>query len=157
VTARLPAGFDFVDVAIGGVWRRNDVRKLNDLAALVTSRNGTAVDCFATFLRFSDELPKYAAKNPSRTTGKPPSVSGFTGPALATFVPFDFDCEGDLAKALADARTFVRRLDAEYGVSGRAIRLYFSGYKGSSMELPAVLFGGLRGRACRPHNATQPS
>jgi hypothetical protein len=133
--------FIYVDVAIGGVYRPNDVRMVDELMALLKSLNGTA-DCFATFLRFSDELPKYAARNPSPTTGRPPSVSGFVGPALATFVPFDFDCADDLAKALTNARAFVHRLVTEYGVPDRAVRVFFSGNKGFSIELPAVLFGG---------------
>ncbi len=130
--------FTFVDSAIGGVNRRNNVV---DLADFLSSLNGTP-DCYCTFLRFTRDLASYAATNPSPKTGKPPSVHGYKGDALARFVPFDFDSKDDLPLALNDARAFVRRLESAYDVPPKALRIFFSGFKGFSIEAPGTLFGG---------------
>jgi len=129
------AGYVVVDTAVGGVNRRNHPLPLEQFHP-----NGTP-DCFRTWLRFTEGLATYTATHLSQDTGKP-SVGGYPGPGLATFVPLDFDCREEPARALADARTFVRHFVATWGVDPRAVRVFFSGNKGISVEIPATLFGG---------------
>jgi hypothetical protein len=133
-------GFDFVDTAIGGVQNRNRVMRAADVPALIAA--SPKVDCFTSVLRFTEDLARYAERNRSPSTGKPPSVSGYPGPALPLFAHFDFDDEETPERALEDTRTLVHRLHGEHDVSAKALRLAFSGMKGCSVGLPSVLFGG---------------
>ncbi|PYR33175.1 MAG: hypothetical protein DMF90_21760, partial [Acidobacteria bacterium] len=126
--------FAFVDTAIGGAYNRNHVKRIDKF----NPPPGTQ-DCYTTCLRFTDELLSYTQSN--RKTGKP-SVSGYPGPALALFLPFDLDCGEDPTRALIDARRVVQHWMAQYDVPAKAIRVFFSGCKGFSVELPATLFGG---------------
>lgn len=132
-------GFAYVDVALGGVNRRNNVVRLNEYEP-----NGRA-DCYRTFLRFPLEYKEHA-ENKLRETGKP-SVAGYKGLALADYLPFDFDCAEDSGRALQDARVLVHRLEEDYGVLPEALRCYFSGSKGFAIEVPAELFGGFEPNA----------
>ena len=128
--------FHYADSAVGGVNKRNNVIDIN------TFEPKGARDVFVTFLRFPEDLKVYAAANPSPTTGKPPSVSKYPGPAYATFVPLDFDDEEDPAHALEDARRLLTHLEDYHEIDANAVRIYFSGCKGFSMEIPSTLFGG---------------
>ena len=130
-----PEAFVYVDTAIGGANRRNRVVRADAFAP-----PPGAVDCFRTYLLFSDDLLRYMEANPN-DAGRP-SVRGYPGPSLALSVPLDFDREGDPAAALADARAFVRRVGARFDLPPQAVRAWFSGRKGFSLELPAALFGG---------------
>jgi len=78
--------FVYVDTAVGGTHRRNHVMRAEDF-----SPPPGAIDCFATYLRFTDDLLAHAAAH--RTRGRNPSVAGCRGPSLARFVPLDFDAE----------------------------------------------------------------
>lgn len=131
--------FPYVDCAIGGLNRRNDVRRLEDYKP-----NGYA-DCFRTVLRFPKAFPAYVEYNGG-------SVAGYEGESKADFFPADFDHEDDPAKALEDARRTVRRWEALYGLPPEALRYFYSGGKGIHIEIPENLFGGLepgRGTAAR--------
>jgi len=130
-----PAAFVFIDTATGGVFKRNHVVAIDKFEP-----SCAAQDCFTTLLRFTDDLIDYMQTH--RNKNGSPSVAGYPGPGLALFVPFDFDCEENPAIALADARKVARRWMADYQVPANAIRVFFSGYKGFSIELPATLFGG---------------
>jgi len=129
-----PAAFVYVDTAVDGANHRNHVMRLDAFAP-----PPGAVDCFRTYLRYTDDLLAYLAT--TRNARGDPSVKGYPGPALAPCVPLDFDAAHDLDAALADARAFVRRFCARFDVPPPAIRAWFSGHKGFSLELPATLFG----------------
>jgi hypothetical protein len=126
----------YVDTASYGVYNRNQVMKLSDY-----SPPAHAYDCFTTYLRFTEDLVYYVRENISPTTGKP-SVSGYPGPALAEFLPFDFDDAQNPARAVAEAAHFVRVWEKDYGFPPEALRIYFSGMKGISIEIPSELFEG---------------
>src|SRR5688572_15807461 len=85
-----PAGFVYVDTATGGVGKRNCVLRLDTYRP-----PAGAADCFVTVLQFPEDLVRHAQATPSPTTGKPPSVASYRGPAFAAFVPFDFDDAAD--------------------------------------------------------------
>jgi hypothetical protein len=121
--------FPYVDCAIGGLNRRNDVRRIDDYKP-----NGHA-DSFSTMLRFPESFPAYVAHNEG-------SVKGYAGKAKADFFAADFDHE-DPGKALEDARRTVRRWEAIYGILPEALRYFYSGSKGVHVEIPQNLFGGL--------------
>src|SRR5215218_5439768 len=126
--------FQYVDTAFGGPHRRGKVRKLADFQP----RRG-AVDCFRSVCRFTAELAQHADQQRTATGRR--SVAGYAGPALADFLPFDFDAGDDPTRAMADASCLIERLNG-YGVPRDAIRIYFSGSKGIHLEVPAELFGG---------------
>jgi hypothetical protein len=134
------AAFDQVEIAIGGIDRRNRVVRVTDVPTIIASSGRT--DCFVSVLRFTQEFARYTATNPSPKTGNPPSVSGYSGPALPKFLPLDFDHEQDPTRALADVRGFLRRLHDQYDVPAEALRLFFSGLKGFAVEIPGMLVGG---------------
>jgi hypothetical protein len=104
-------GFHFVELAIGGSHNRNQVVRVDDVPSILAAANGSS-NCFRTYCRFSVELLRYAETHASSKTGKPLSVAGYDGPALATFLPFDFDHKENPEKALEDACTLVRRVAA---------------------------------------------
>ena len=127
--------FVFIDTAIGGVNKRNNVKHIDDY-----NPNGLT-DCFRTYCRFTEELKTYATENINPETGKP-SIAGYPGDAMTDILPFDFDSEGQPSVALGDARRFVRRLGDNYGVNTGVIAVFFSGNKGFSVDVPGDLFGG---------------
>ncbi len=126
----------YVDTATGGAFNRNNVMRLSDFSP----PEGTP-DCFTTYLRFTEELLNYTEQNLSPTTGNP-SVAGYPGPALAEFLPLDFDDKKDPGKALAEAAHFVKAWEKDWNLPPEALRVFWSGMKGVSVEVPAELFGG---------------
>ena len=78
--------FVYIDSAVGGARNRNHVMRLDDFRP-----PENASDCFTTFLRFPEDLFSYARSNASPSTGRPPSVAGYPGTALACFVPVNLD------------------------------------------------------------------
>lgn len=126
----------YVDTATGGAHNRNRVMKYSDFNPPV----GTP-DVFTTYLRFTEDLLDYTEGNLNPTTGKP-SVGGYPGLALAEYLPLDFDDKKDPGRALAEAAHFVRVWEKEWGLPPEALRIFWSGMKGISVEVPAELFGG---------------
>src|SRR5215203_4628042 len=131
----LTDGYVYVDTATGGVHRRNHVIKHSEYRP----PKGTP-DCFTTYLRFTKDLLDYAQENPSPKTGRP-SVAGYPGPALANCLPFDFDSK-DPKQAIAEAVFFIRLWESRWHLPQEALRIFWSGMKGISIEVPAELFGG---------------
>jgi hypothetical protein len=130
------ADFIFVDTAVGGVWNRNQVMPLADFRP-----PPDAQDVYATYLRYTRELPDYANTNPHVEADDRPSVKGFRGQAFAPFFPADFDCAGDLNQPRRDVIRAVKMLEARFDLPLSAVRLAFSGRKGFSLEIPGSLFG----------------
>lgn len=138
-----PVGFDRVDTAIGGAWNRNNVMRQDDFQP-----PPDAADVFITPLRFTEDLVTYSSTNPSPTTGRRPSVAGYSGPAWASGVNFDFDAE-DPATALTEVRALLNDLRDNFRLDLRLVRVFFSGSKGFHVELDGRLFGGLAPAPCR--------
>jgi hypothetical protein len=130
------AAFTYVDTAVNGAQHRNHVMPLAEFRP-----PSDACDVFATYFRFTRDLLDYAAANSHVAPHKRPSVKGYRGLAFAPFVPADFDCEGSPDRARADAIRAVRMLHAQHDVPPPANRIYFSGHKGFSLEIPGALFG----------------
>lgn len=126
----------YVDTAIGGARNRNQVMKYTDFDPPKDAR-----DCFTTYLRFTQDLLEYAKNNLSPKAGKP-SVSKYPGAAKAAFLPLDFDCSEDPMKAVAEARYFMGKWEKDWSLPPEALRIYWSGMKGISIEIPDRLFGG---------------
>ncbi|MDP9472304.1 MAG: DUF927 domain-containing protein [Chloroflexota bacterium] len=128
--------FAYQETATGGGHRRNRPMRSDEFHP-----SSNAVDVFATYLRYTDDVVGYVATN--RNPKGKPSITGYAGPALAPFLPVDFDDAEDLTAALTDARTYVQRFCARFDVPPAALRCFFSGFKGFSLEVPGSLFGGL--------------
>jgi hypothetical protein len=126
----------YVDTATGGAFNRNHMMRLVEYHL-----PDNAVDCFTTFLLFTEDLLTYAAAHPHPKTGEP-SVAGYPGPAYAPILPFDFDCKSDPGRAIAAAAQAVRQWEAHYDLPTGALRIFWSGSKGISIEVPGALFGG---------------
>jgi len=127
------AQYIYVESAMGSVTFRNNVRHLN----LIDGYG--KVEAYASYQRATLELWNYIRDHKNKK-GKP-TIAGFPGATWTPFLPLDFDAEGDPSKALGWLRQVVLRLE-EMGVDRRALRCFFSGYKGFHLELPATLFGG---------------
>ncbi len=129
-------GFIYQDTAIGGPERRNRPMRAEEFRPA-----SDTTDAYATYLRYTDDVVTYVATNRNRK-GEP-SITGYAGPALAPFLPTDFDSAKNLDLALTDARIFVRRFCERFDVPPAALRCFFSGAKGFSIEIPGSLFAGL--------------
>jgi hypothetical protein len=127
--------YPYVDSAVGGVNKRNNVIRLDEY-----SPNGHA-DCFTTYLRFPESFRAHVEHNAQQEGSQ--SVKGYRGVAKADYVPLDYDNEKDPGQALEDVRRSVRIWEAKYDLSREAIRIYFSGGKGFHLELPEQLFDHL--------------
>jgi hypothetical protein len=125
--------YPYVDSAVGGVNRRNNVIRLDEY-----SPNGHA-DCFTTYLRFPEAFRAHAEHNAQQEGNQ--SVKGYRGVAKADFVPLDYDDEEDPGRALEDVRRSVRVWEVKHNLPPKAIRIHFSGGKGFHLELPEQLFG----------------
>jgi hypothetical protein len=128
--------FPYVDSAVGGVNKRNNVIRLDEYAP-----NGH-VDCFRTYLRFPESFRAHAEHN-AQQEGRD-SVKGYRGVAKADFVPLDYDDEHDQNRALEDVRRSLRVWEAKYDLPMDAVRIFFSGNKGFHLEIPEELCGGIR-------------
>jgi len=136
--------FPFIEVAIGASYRRNRIIRVDELAAAIALAGshdfGSAMDCFSTYTRHGDDLPRWVARH--RNANGRPTVSGYDGPAVAEILPFDFDSAAAPELALADARVLVLEiLGKDHGVDPRTVGVFFSGFKGASVEIPAAAFG----------------
>jgi hypothetical protein len=127
------ADYIYVDTAADGVSHRNHVRHVDEVAV-----NGLP-DCFASYGRATQDLLGWVQTHQNKNGN--PTVAGFDGATWTPFLPLDLDHEPDPGQALEWGRRLIRRLDA-WDVPRRALRLYFSGMKGFSIEIPATLFGG---------------
>lgn len=127
-------GFIYVEVAVGGVQKRNRVMPVADF------RPYHQTDCYASLLRFPVELLEW--RNSHRNGNGHLTVAGYDGPALATFLPLDFDDEENPGRALVTVRRVLGILHERDGVPVESVRCYYSGAKGFHVEVPSGLFGG---------------
>jgi AAA domain len=128
--------YPYVDSAVGGVNKRNNVIRLDEYAP-----NGH-VDCFTTYLRFPESFRAHVEHNAQQEGSQ--SVKGYRGVAKADFVPLDYDDEHDQNRALEDVRRSLRMWEAKYDLPMDAVRIFFSGNKGFHLEIPEELCGGIR-------------
>jgi hypothetical protein len=127
------ADFVYVDTAIGGVNKRNNVKRLDQVRACILS------DCYVSHNRATIELLTW--RNSHKNENGKPTVAGFDGPTWAPDLHLDYDNEADPGQALIWLRQGLDRFEA-YGVDLRALGVYFSGHKGFGVEIPHSLFGG---------------
>jgi hypothetical protein len=133
VTVTDVSRFVYVDTAFGGVNRRNDVKQLDEVRL-----NGVA-DCYVSHNRATVDLLTW--RNSHKNANGNPTVAGFDGPTWADNLHLDYDNEADPGQALIWLRQGLDWFEA-HGVELRALRIYFSGYKGFGVEVPHTLFGG---------------
>lgn len=121
---------NWVDTAFGDVSKRNHPLLTDTLTFRMPEDKK---EIYATWHRFPNAFKEWV-----KQTG---SVSRYSGPSMADFLPFDFDGE-DLEAVLKSVRKFLGELEAVYEVDLSVIRVNFSGKKGFHVLLPAALFGG---------------
>lgn len=126
--------YRFVDTAIGGLDKRNHVKPVEEFVPDSTT------DCFTSAFRFSASFREW--RNTHHNEKGKPTVAGYPGPAYALFLPIDIDNQDDPEQALEQLRQVLHILANKYGVSLDEIRVYYSGYKGFHIEVPARYFGG---------------
>jgi len=117
--------YKYIDVALGNVSKRNDVRDIT------TFNNYTGqTDCYRTVFRFDKDYLEHFEKNNT--------VAGFKGKCYADFLPIDIDSE-NLIDAYKKAKycIYVLKVDYDYEVQ----YLFFSGKKGFHILLPSECFG----------------
>ncbi len=119
--------YKYVDVAYGGPEHRNNIKVL---PRLDIPKNKS--DCYRTVYRYPKQFHDYFQENKT--------VSRYSGPAYADFLPFDIDST-DLEESLKSARQFLNHLLVNYEVDLNGLYLYFSGAKGFHILLPSSLFG----------------
>jgi Protein of unknown function (DUF3631) len=128
----LPEVYRYVDTAVGGTDHRNRVREAGGFQPVGRT------DVYATYQRATIGLDYYIQLH--RNKDGNPSVEKYPGRLWTPLFPIDID-DADLRVSLAVACQIIHRLDG-LGVPLKAVRCYFSGSKGFSIELPATLFGG---------------
>lgn len=126
------ADFPFVDLAVGGVDRRNNPVSIHE----VRSRVNGAGDSYITVHRFPDAFREHV-----QTTG---SVRGWGGPSWADYLVFDIDGEPERLEETRRATTALAWLLMDsYGVGQNQLRTFFSGRKGFHVLVPTELLGPL--------------
>ncbi len=121
--------FSYVDFAIGGVEKRNNIvefHKTRDANGSVASR---------TVHRFGVD-----SKSHVKNTG---SVTNYEGPSFSDYLPFDFDNRDYLSVAHQMALEFVEYLKTMFEVTPESLLYFFSGNKGFHIYLPIELFGNV--------------
>ena len=121
----------YVDVAIGGVKRRNNLIDLADLRL-----PDDPVEWYRTAFRFDQAYRAYFLNNNK-------SVRGYRGRCYADFIFIDIDAP-DLSVSHMTVRNFLRYIEQKYDVPPDAISVYFSGCKGFHVEIPITILGGIK-------------
>ena len=130
-----PAGFVYVETALGALNRRNRVRHIRDVVAL----SNTGAERYISHARGDDALVEWPRTHVNSSGNG--TVEGFAGKVWDASLRFDFDNRDNPAVALEWVRDFMARL-ALADVPLEALRVYFSGAKGFHVEIPHTLFGG---------------
>jgi hypothetical protein len=150
--------FKYVDLAIGGVNKRNNVVDIDTVRKKLPEQ---PKDCYQTYFRFDDKYPEYVnthftcrnrdCPHPGRiiTDSKCPecgeeafnTVSGYLGQCYTDFFRLDIDNQYDPYRSLIDTQKALKILETHADLDIRNVLVFFSGAKGIHLYLPAVLFG----------------
>jgi hypothetical protein len=68
------------------------------------------------------------------------STAGYSGPCWSSWLWWDIDAEGDLARAQADAEALAEVVTTRYQAADVDLLIFFSGSKGFHVGLPTVLW-----------------
>jgi hypothetical protein len=117
--------YKFVDSAVGGVNKRNNVRLLSDQL--------TGTDVYRTYFRYPQAFADHVRKTNS--------VSGYNGFAYSDYFPIDIDEAGNPARALQSLREMVTKLEVRHDVNVNELWYFFSGSKGFHLYIPAAMIG----------------
>lgn len=118
--------FRYVDVAIGGVTKRNCVHTIDDLPSMVDQ-----VDCYTTMFLFKEEYQKHV-----KSTGSVRGADQFK--VWSPYLWFDIDAP-DLQDATIDMQALLRGVRS-MGVLDHVV-VFFSGSKGYHIGIDAGVFG----------------
>lgn len=106
------------------------------LAGYAACHPNAKVECegFLSAFTFGDDFRQ-------RDNGYSVAVKGFDGPCSALWLWFDIDADGELQRALRDARRLCAGLVERYQSDGDALLIFYSGSKGFHVGLPLTLCG----------------
>lgn len=120
--------YRWVDVAYGGVNKRNNVVTLDKI-----QQPEDIPDCYRTVYRYPDMFKEYYDNNKT--------VGGYNGPVYADFIPIDIDAEDDIGKAHELAKKALNTIMYSHDVDLGELWIYFSGCKGFHILIPAAMVG----------------
>lgn len=118
--------FRNVELAMNGVNNRNNIV---DIRAVRNFQGHT--DSYMTYFRYDEHMIDHFEDTKT--------VTGFTGPAYADFLPIDIDAE-DLQQAQDQLQHLLYNMN-EHGVDENVCKFYFSGAKGFHVMIPSGVIG----------------
>jgi hypothetical protein len=122
--------YKFVDAAIGGVEKRNNVIETTSLLDAIKKNN--AEEDYKTVFRFPQlYFDRFTALG---------TVSGYDGECYTDSIPIDIDNE-NLQIALETTQKLITKLQNEYEVNPDNLKYFFSGKKGFHIEIPINMLG----------------
>lgn len=127
--------FKYIDIAFGGLNKRNNLILASDLEKLFKEHSSKRkpTECFATYFRYPEEMRQHFVSNGN-------SVEKYTGPVYTDILPIDIDDKKDLSRAHENAKKAVHALE-EIGIDPNVLQAVFSGSKGFHLDVPSILFG----------------
>lgn len=126
----------YCDLAIGGVFNRNNIVKINEVKC------DGQVECYKSLYRFPVAYVEHFRKNNN-------SVSGYSGRCYTDYFIIDIDSEGEreaaMMKSVEKIYALVNYLETVYDFSiTKNSMLFYSGMKGFHIYIPAIVFGGFQ-------------
>ena len=129
--------YNIIEYAIGSVYDRHLFRTSSEKPPLEKNSK----DCYESAFRHSDEITQYYNTHIDPKTGKG-KVAGYRGAVWADKLILDIDRKGKLDTARDEISIILKRLESEYQIDLRWLRINFSGNKGFHVFIPAELFDG---------------
>jgi len=121
--------FNYVDYAIGGVEKRNNI------VEFCKTKDANRSVAYRTWHRFGVDYKSHV-----KNTG---SVTNYEGASFSDYLPFDFD-NSDLEISKQMALEFVEYLKTMFDVTPESLLYFFSGNKGFHIYIPIELFGEIK-------------
>lgn len=124
--------FKYTDLAVGGVFNRNNVVNYFDVYTDAILGNAKT-ESYSGAYQFKEEYKRYVEENGS--------VKGFKGDHFAYLFPIDIDGDSpDISGAIGETRRLCTFIE-EWGIPIKDYYIFFSGAKGFHVMLPYKLFG----------------
>ena len=97
-------------------------------------------EAYTSLFTFTEEVIDYVKNNISKKTQKP-SIEGYIGKCSSSYLWIDVDVEGNLPLATKSMIEIVYRLNENYGITYKSLKVFFSGSKGYHIGIPSKCFG----------------
>src|ERR1035437_3337970 len=127
-SSSLDVKFNLIEYALGNLKYRKHFFKLNNLQ----NYSGKEETYHSLFIH-SDEVKEYISKNNG-------SIEGYAGCVGAHEIVIDIDCKANLDESQKITQDILQKIESQYEVDLKSLRVNFSGSKGFHIRIPAVLF-----------------